>query len=51
MIPTKLISRFGFLQSVASVIDIRCRLNGYETPEDAQKADCEALASDWKVVG
>lgn len=51
MIPTKLISRFGFLQSVASVIDIRGRLNGYETPEDAQKADCEALASDWKVVG
>ncbi|MBQ5469365.1 MAG: hypothetical protein IIT54_01945 [Acetobacter sp.] len=51
MIPTKLISRFGFLQSVASVIDMRGRLYGYETLEDAQKADCEALASDWKVVG
>ncbi|MBQ5479105.1 MAG: hypothetical protein IIT66_02695 [Acetobacter sp.] len=51
MMLTELISRFGFLQSVASVIDIRGRLNGYETPEDAQKADCEALASDWKVVG
>ena len=51
MIPTKLISRFGFLQGVASVIDMRGRLYGYKIPEDAQKADCEALASDWKVVG
>ena len=51
MIPTKLISRFGFLQGVASVIDMRGRLYGYKIPEDAQKADSEALASDWKVVG
>ena len=51
MMLTELISRFGFLQGVASVIDMRARLYGYKIPEDVQKADCEALASDWKVVG
>ena len=30
---------------------MRGRLYGYKIPEDAQKADCEALASGWKVVG
>ena len=51
MTPTEFISNIGFLQGVASTLDIGGRLNVYEIPENSQKNDCEALAADWNVVG
>ena len=41
----------GFLQDMASTLDIGGRLNVYDIPRDSQKNDCEALVADWNIIG
>lgn len=51
MTPMEFISGMGFLQGMASALDIGGRLNVYDIPGDSQKNDYEALAADWNIVG
>jgi hypothetical protein len=48
---TFLFARPSYLSGVARTLDIGGSFNAYNESPDAQSADANALASDWKAVG
>ena len=50
MTASKLISQLGFLQGMASTLDIGGNLARFDTADDPMQADRDALASDWAIV-
>jgi len=51
MTVSKLISQLGFLQGMASTLDISGNLASLDIADDSMQADRDALASDWAIVG
>ena len=51
MTASKLISQLGFLQGMASTLDIGGNLARFDTADDPMQADRDARASDWAIVG
>jgi len=51
MTVSKLISQLGFLQGMASTLDISGDLASLDIADDSMQADRDALASDWAIVG
>ena len=51
MTASKLISQLGFLQGMASTLDISGNLASLDIADDSMQADRDALASDWAIVG
>lgn len=51
MTASKLISQLGFLQGMASTLDISGNLASLDIADDFMQADRDALASDWAIVG
>ena len=51
MTVSKLISQLGFLQRMASTLDISGNLASLDIADDSMQADRDALASDWAIVG
>jgi len=51
MTASKLISQLGFLQGMASTLDISGDLASLDIADDSMQADRDALASDWAIVG
>lgn len=47
MTVSKLISQLGFLQGMASTLDISGNLASLDIADDSMQADRDALASDW----
>lgn len=47
----EIVARLGFLQGMASTLDIGSNLCRYDYAEDGLEADRRALASDWITVG
>ncbi len=51
MTAKELISRLGFLQGMASTLDIGGNLARLDIADDPMQTDRDTLASDWNVVG
>ena len=47
----KLFAGPGFIDGIATTLDIGGPLNMYNDSESPEKADAKALASDWYTIG
>ena len=50
-ISSRLFARPSFVEGMSRVLDLNVTLQEYNTSETENKADIEALKSDWRAVG